>query len=669
MGFISPISALIAAAIAVPALVALYFLKLRRREVVIPSTLLWRKAVQDMQVNAPFQKLRRNLLLLLQLVILGALLVAMARPALDAAAAPGQRVVILIDHSASMNATDGEPTRLDEARRRTRELVDSLDGGAAMIVSFAEQARVVEQFTSDAGRLRAALERVEATDQRGRLIPALQLVEPYAAEAAASDEVELMVYVVTDGRVHRPAEAPPLSLQGAQVRYLAVGSRDASAVDNVGIVAFAARRAFDAPEQVRVLARVANYGPSAVATDLRLRVDGRTRRVETVRLGPAGDAASTEMVPFSFASLDAAIVELTQERGDQLAADDAARLMLAPARQLRVLLVTEGNTFLERVIDSVGVRERVTMPPDVFEQQSAHALRRGGWGTDDADEGETGFDAIVFDGYSPEAVPLVDSLYFGAAPPIERLALRAGREDDPAAQAVLDWQRAHPVLRHVALDHVVLRRPGRLAVPTDGRVLATAQTGPVLAEVQRAGVRHVVASFDVMESNWPLYVSFPVFMSNVTHVLGLGALADEAALAYRSGEAVALPVTVDADRLRYEGPATLTARAGGEGGGGGGAVLPAFPRVGLYEARGVAVQPPYDRLAVNLLDATESDIRPVHELALVSGGGGGGGGGSGQASAARDEDGVRREVWPWFAAAALVVLMIEWVVYTRRMHL
>ncbi len=655
MGFLSPLTALIAAAIAVPALVALYFLKLRRREVVVPSTLLWRKAVQDMQVNAPFQKLRRNLLLLLQLLILGALLVAMARPAIDAAAAPGQRVVILMDHSASMNATDGEPTRLDEARRRAQAIVDSLDGAAAMVVSFAEQARVVEQFTSDRSRLREAVARVEATDQRARLIPALQLIEPYAAEAAADDDAALMVYVVTDGRVHRPASSPPLSLQGARIRYVAVGSDDAAAVDNVGIVAFSARRSFDEPEQVRVLARVANYGPRELTTDLTLRVDGSARRVEALRLAPADEAGpGTETVQFAFTSEDAALVEISHDHRDQLAADDTARLMLAPARRLRVLLVPKGNSFLERVIDSVGVRELVTMSPDRFEQQSAASLRRGGWQDTSAEAG--GYDAIVFDRYSPDDVPPVDSLYCGAAPPMDRLTLRPARDDDPAAQAVLDWQRGHSVMRHVALDHVVLRRPGRLAVPRDGRILATAQTGPVIAEVQRDGVRHIVASFDVMESNWPLYVSFPVFMSNVVQVLGLGALADEAALAYRTGQTVALPVPVAGDALRYEGPATLAVRPSGAG-----AVVEPLPRVGLYRARGGEVEPPYDRLAVNLLNAVESDIRPVAELDVASGG-------TGQATAARDDSPVRREVWPWFAAAALAVLMLEWLVYTRRMH-
>src|SRR5947207_6898888 len=121
--FLSPLPAIIAAAIAVPSLLVLYFLKLKRRELVISSTLLWRKAIQDLQVNAPFQKLRRNLLLLLQLLLLLLLLLAISRPVSNYKPPPGKMTVILIDRSASMSARDQEKgtTRLDEAKRRAHD--------------------------------------------------------------------------------------------------------------------------------------------------------------------------------------------------------------------------------------------------------------------------------------------------------------------------------------------------------------------------------------------------------------------------------------------------------------------------------------------------------------------------------------------------------------------
>ena len=119
--FLSPLAAGIAAAVAIPALLVLYFLKLRRREMPIPSTLLWKKAIQDLQVNAPFQRLRRNLLLFLQMALLMLLILALARPVTFFTPGAGKNTVIIIDRSASMNATDvNGKSRLDEAKRRAK---------------------------------------------------------------------------------------------------------------------------------------------------------------------------------------------------------------------------------------------------------------------------------------------------------------------------------------------------------------------------------------------------------------------------------------------------------------------------------------------------------------------------------------------------------------------
>src|SRR6267142_6462167 len=96
--------AAIAAGIVVPSLLLLYFLKLRRREMPISSTLLWKKAIQDLQVNAPFQRLRKNLLLLLQMLLLLLLALAFARPLMNYTQGAGKLTVTDIDRPAAMSA-------------------------------------------------------------------------------------------------------------------------------------------------------------------------------------------------------------------------------------------------------------------------------------------------------------------------------------------------------------------------------------------------------------------------------------------------------------------------------------------------------------------------------------------------------------------------------------
>ncbi|MCE9591036.1 MAG: BatA and WFA domain-containing protein [Planctomycetes bacterium] len=674
MTFLSPLIALITAGIALPLLVALYFLKLRRKELTISSTLLWRKAIQDLQVNAPFQKLRKSLLLLLQLLLLAALLFAIARPTLRDTAKTGRRVVILIDRSTSMNATDIRPTRLDEAKRLALRIVDELgedtrpgSGGrssiGAMLVSFSQRAQVMQPFTNDLSLLRSSIRAIEGTDEPGRLEGALRLVEPFAVGSAA--DTPLVVYIVSDGRVEKLGD---LSLRGADVRFVRVGKQavvtpaGAGTVavaadpeqwpDNLAIVSLAARRDFKKPEQVQVFVRLANFGAKRVSAAVTLRVDGQAYRTLAVDVPPIDAArgeAGSQSVQFDLELTGSALVEVTHDHGDDLLADNSAALLIVPPQRLRVLLVTEGDAFIEQSIRALGVRKLIAMTPKRYEDQDPRRLRRGTGG-----DGDEGFDAIVFDSYSPKEVPAIDSLYLGGAPPLEGLKLVPARKDDTKAQLILAWKRDHALTRYVSLDDVVMSEPGRLVLPETAEVLATAQSGPVLAVVQSRGVHHVVGSFDVLKTNWPMQVSFPVFVSNAVTWLALGGQS-EAGVSFRPGEAASVPTAVGVREMRYRGPVPLRAEPVE-----GRAVLPVFQHVGVYTAEDAkSVSPPFDRLAVNLTDTTESDLRPAERLEV----------GTSVVNAQPGELAVRREVWPWFAWAALALLMIEWVVYTRRMHL
>lgn len=700
MSFLAPWAGIIAAGIAVPVLVSLYFLKLRRKPIAVPSTLLWRKSIQDLQVNAPFQRIRNNLLLWLQLLVLALLLIALARPTQRAAVEPGQRLVIVVDHSASMNTQDspGGSTRLEEAKSRALALIDSLGGGGnsrgtsggggGMVVSFAERAAVVQSFTNDRRQLRAAVRIIAATDQRGRIEPALGLVAPHATTAAAADEDDagLSVVVFSDGRVHRDG-GEAMSLPGATLVFERLGD---SATANVGIVSASARRDYENPERVAVFTRLTHTGPVAQTVNVTLRVDGKAVRTKAVELPAPGSsldntgadagadsvlgfgAPGDAVVTFDLQLTGGATLEITHDQNDALAADDTARLELLPAQQLRVLLVTRGNRYLSEAIRAAGARDVVVVAPAEFAAMSPQAVR-------DGDRSGTGFDVVVFDRYSPSTVPLIGSLSFGGTVPVEGFAVRGSAEGSPELQAVLTWQRDHPLMRYVVLDDVLLRKPGRLTVPADGRVLAVGLAGPLIAEVRRDGRRHVAVSFDVLESRWPHHWSFQVFMVNALEALGLGAGAGGsggdpsggggATLAFTTGQTATVPVadaggnsggSSGGGTIGFSGPRRLSAtvRAGR-------ASLPMFERVGFYEADvvggsgGGGVEPPFDRLAVNLLDPLESDVRPAARLEISSS--------AGDSVAAAE--GVRqREIWPWFAWGALGLLLVEWVVYTGRMR-
>src|SRR5262245_57074924 len=102
-----------------PAIIALYFLKLRRQPLAVPSTYLWSRAIEDLHVNSLWQRLRQSLLLFLQLLLIGLIATTLMRPGWSGTKLEGKRFVFLIDTSASMGATVGASSRLDQAERKT----------------------------------------------------------------------------------------------------------------------------------------------------------------------------------------------------------------------------------------------------------------------------------------------------------------------------------------------------------------------------------------------------------------------------------------------------------------------------------------------------------------------------------------------------------------------
>ena len=176
MPFLAPLA--LAGLVFVPLVIAMYLLKLRRDEAVVPSTLLWQRLVADVEANAPWQRLRRSLLLLLQLLLVLLLVVLAARPFIERPAGLAGDLVLVVDTSASMQATDVTPNRLEAAKAAAVDALKDLPaGGKVSVIAAGRTARVVANGTSDVGRVRQAIAGIEPTARhrqpRGRAPPGL----------------------------------------------------------------------------------------------------------------------------------------------------------------------------------------------------------------------------------------------------------------------------------------------------------------------------------------------------------------------------------------------------------------------------------------------------------------------------------------------------------------
>lgn len=702
MTFLTPLLAGIAAAVAVPSLIILYFLKLRRRDVEISSTLLWKKTIQDLQANAPFQKLRRNILLLLQLLILAAALFALAQPQIAGDTTTGDRHVILIDRSASMSAMDGGPsggpakTRLEKAKEDALALIESLRtpgllGGAqadeAMVIAFGSSAEVRQAFTSDKTLLRAAIEGIEPIDTPTSLKDAAALVLAQAPRQIYIDaDNENMIHDRPPGRIGtihvwsdgRVPDAGEITFGPEDtVVYYPIGSGDAP---NVGITSLRAQRAYNDPNELSIFVGLTSTAREARDVDVELLIDGVPTRIESVRLPAAekpgveadagGEATTARWTPanggvvFKMTRIAGGVIAVRiRQRGgavDTLSADDLAWVVVPPAKLMSVAVVTRGNLFIRDALAALPLAKLDVLTPEQFQAR-----------LDTLAAGE--YDVVVLDRWLPrapseeEALPPGRFLIFGAVPTSPRALIDRGEVD--RVSVPLTWSRDHPVLRPVSLDHLVIFK-SRLVEPgptSSARVLAAADTGPMLVELSTAESMALVLPFDPLESNWVFNVSWVIFLGSAVQYLGEagssgigrmiqpGEILSDRLPAGAANARVALPGGGEANLL----PAPDGRVVFGPVLNSGVYMLSWQGQAGATDVEvGGRVRRPF---AANLLDAAETDIPVTESLAIASK--------AATATADAAASRTRKDIWPWLLVGALVVMLLEWFIYNRKVHL
>ncbi len=654
MTFLTPIAAITAGVIATPILIALYLLKLRRRPVRVGSTMLWEQAVRDVQVNVPLRWLRPSWLLLLHLLILALFVLALGRPVLEGPTAAGSRVFLVIDRSASMAVADmpGGRTRLETAIERAGELADELTRMASpeiTVVSYDSGARLAGRPARSASEVRRQLATITQTDHADDPRAALELVRaliPPVTDESESPDPALVVMLTDGGALDRAM----LALPGAEFRYERVSGTER--VDNAGIVELAGVRDGEDPALVRVFVGLGNAGDARVAVPIVVRVNGSVAERGAVRVPAATTADGTRTIgeagrTFALRLPDAALIEVEIDREDQLNADNRAAVAMPPARRPAILVVAPGSAgspapdpFLaEDVLGTYPTRQLRIVTLDTYERLIDSV------GT---------FDVIFFDRVSPRSVPPRPAVYFGAAPP------GVSRDETVGGTVAVErWARAHPLLAETSLDGLLVgrRRVLDMSLPEGSAFdavhpLVWTADGPVIAEIVRAGERSVVVGFQVAQSNWPIQVSFPIFVARAIEVLAPRAGA-AAGVAFRAGEPVEIAAPPGERAVNLTGPAELTGQAASPGGTVG---LGVPARAGVYRITGVAGAP--GAVPVNLASAAETALTSEETVTLA---------GIDTASSAGERAGIV-ELWPWLVGFAAVLLMIDWVLYAILMR-
>lgn len=579
-------------AFAIPVLLT-HVLRPRREERSVSSVFLWQRMERPVTARVPWQRLVPSWLLLLQLLVIALLALLVANPARVTEAPLAEHTVFLVDASASMNASDGDPDRMASARERALEVRAELSGNAiASLIEVGPVPRVLLTTSGDTDEFTEAVARVDATQGAGDFATAFAL-----AEALETPETPIGFVLLSDGGLtSEQLQAVPTGLTYERVGRMAT---------NRAITELSVEQRSDGLAAVVTVEHLG--GPPATQT-LRIDVDGRTQHTAELTL------ERDDRVVIDAALPPGDRIEAFLDGADLLGIDDRRWAVASRRAAVDIAVVGNGDPFLLAMLESIDGVSVTTV--DSFGALSADAPTPG---------------LFVFD-----RVPVPDdpgAPFLAIAPP--------GGVDGVTPTGVVDLpiltlvDTTDALLRDIDLSSVAIAEAQRVeTVGVD--TLAGAEGTGLLLRGRHSNRPFVYLTFAVSDSNLPLQVGYPILGDRLVGELAGAALPP-------TDLVVGQPLRVAADNVRITDPAGRTTELGV------GELAPRADRPGFWTievdgspAQVVAVNPDTRESALTPASAIPSETRSRR--------------------AGEDAPQTERTLRPWLLAAALALLVAEWMV-------
>ncbi len=485
----------------IPILILIHTLKPKPRQVEVSNLFLWQAVLKERSRSLSFERLKRNLPLMLQilLVILAAL--ALANPTWEYSASRLGNLILVVDTSASMKTNTETGTRFERATEKALDLIEQREGDQQiLIVEAAKKPLVKVGFSDDTRQAVRMIKSLSPTDQSAELEPAIYLALSFV-DASRRDSI----YVITDGAggdfsglVKRHPMIEPVIVSGGE--------------HNIGIIRFEFRQAFAGYDTYEIMLEVKNFTPAAVECPVRLSIDNTILFEDHIFL----QAREKKVLIIPYSGLITGIARAHLSIDDDFSVDNRAYLSLNASKDVWVLLVSGGNYFLEKLLDAYpnfkvnAVKEII---PSSWQEQ---VLRHDMVIVDRMDFPETQKgNFLLINAYSP-SIPLV-------------------KTGEIAFPRNIIWDHENPIMANVdfggmVVEQAALLQAGRQAVP----VVESADTG-LLYTYEKGGLRAAIVGFDITRSDLPFKIAFPVMMSNMINWLNPHRL-EFSTLQTRSGE-------------------------------------------------------------------------------------------------------------------------------------
>ena len=451
--------------ITVPLLVMLYILKRKYKEEVISSSLLWSEVYKNTRATTPWEKFRKNIMFLLQLIILLLIIFALMKPFLKFGGESYKNIIIVVDNTASMSTIYSDKTRLEEGKNLAKEFLTSTSEGTnTHIVSFDGSGNLLSTGDSDKELSSEIINGIKQSYSSGDINEVMSLVR--AIGDNIGEEYETLIFTDKD-----------VNLGEINGKVVSLGNRGTNGSIDTISHKFVENTA-------KVIATVSNRGTGQYEGDFSLYNGDELITVESLVLGEGEKKTLT----FDLEGYNGKYLKGELSRKDIILEDNLYYHVIGDTKTKKVLLVTEGNVFLERAFGSIPNIE-------VFKTNDVSNLTN-------ADK----YDLYVFDNANPEIMPSTGSMLFINPISNEFFKILEGGEMGEA--------KVSPGQLSSYLDSLefTIQSYGKIEIPPFGKKFLGIDENAIGFKGEFEGRQIAALSFDFHDTDLTLKKEFPILM-------------------------------------------------------------------------------------------------------------------------------------------------------------
>lgn len=448
--------------LSIPLIVVMYLFKQKNKETFVSSLYLWNMAAEQNQSQKSFQKIRKNLLMILQIITALFLVFAIAKPYIMANTNI-ENYIILIDASMSMQSIDEKPNRFEVAKEYAKQLIEgSAPNSKFSLILMSDEPYIAVNQSNDKNSVLSKIKELNCTngnidyDSVGNLLNMIYEKEPSN------------VYLLSDD-IYKS----DISIQNILIGKSIANTAITTLLHNID------------GDRIVTLVKVKNYSNEKTNKTVNLYVDNKIHDYKEIEL----DSNEEKSIFFTDIPIGSDEIKAVMSPEDSLTIDDVRYDVVNKYENKKVFLATSQNIFIENAL---------SVMPDI-------ELFKG-----DIDNNLSGYGLYVFDGIFPDKMPN-DGHILIFNPPVGNNFIKTENETE-ISNIYLKESKLLNFIYDMKFD---ILKSKTITTPSWGYEVLSSNETPLIISGEIGSQKVLVCGFELHNTDLPLKKEFPIFIYNL----------------------------------------------------------------------------------------------------------------------------------------------------------